>query len=119
MDLRQGPPAHSPKKVPKVAEPLLFKGALPPPTSSRRPGRPLGAVPEGIILLPLGRIGKDFVGLVDLLELLLCLPISGIDVRMVLARQLPVGLLDLVRRGLFLHSKLFVEILGHPSLFSL
>src|SRR6185503_19745881 len=57
--------------------------------------------PELVIFLALGRIAEDFIGLVDLLELVLGRLVAGIDVRVVLARQLPVRLLELLVRGGF------------------
>jgi hypothetical protein len=50
---------------------------------------------ELIELRPSFRIGKNRVCLLDLLETGFRVGISGIDVRMVLARQLPIRLLDL------------------------
>src|SRR5699024_9362723 len=53
-----------------------------------------------VVLLALGRIGEHRVGLADALELRFGRGVAGVGVGMVLPRQLPVGLLDLVlRRG--------------------
>src|SRR5262249_46020838 len=53
-----------------------------------------------VVLLALLRVAHDVVGRLDLLEALLGLVVAGIAVRVVLARQLAVGLLDLLGRGL-------------------
>jgi hypothetical protein len=47
-----------------------------------------------VVLLPLVRIAQDFVRLVDLLELALRRLVARINVRVILARELPVRLLD-------------------------
>src|SRR5262249_50402830 len=54
---------------------------------------------ELIVRITLFGIGEDVVGDRDLLELLLGLLVARVDVRVVLARELAVGLADLVRRG--------------------
>src|SRR5262249_60492114 len=91
------------------------------------PGRPLlvgprllGVEPaaqriltELIVSLTLFGIGEDLVGDRDLLELLLGRLVAGVDVRVVLARELPVGLADLVRGGGAGHAERLVGILGH------
>ena len=50
-----------------------------------------------VVHLTLFGVGEDLVGLGDLLELLLRLRV-GVDVRVQLAGEPPVGLLDLIRR---------------------
>ena len=64
-------------------------------------GRPRPAVgrAEGVVLLALLGIGEDVVGLLDLLEPLLGLGIARVVVRVVLAGELPVGLLQVVGGG--------------------
>jgi hypothetical protein len=59
-----------------------------------------GVLPLGVVLTALLRIGEDVVGVRDLLEPLLGGRVIGVGVRVVLARQRPVGLLDglVVRR---------------------
>src|SRR5256886_13339478 len=54
---------------------------------------------EGVVLLALLRIGEQVVGALDFLESLLGRGVARITVRVVLARELAVGLLDLVGRG--------------------
>ena len=54
--------------------------------------------PELVVLAPLVRIAEDLVGLVHLLEATLGGLVTGLGVRMVLAGELSVGLLDLGRR---------------------
>src|SRR5262249_62233127 len=51
---------------------------------------------EAVVLLPLLRVGEDVVGALDLLEALLRGGVARIRVRVVLARELAVRLLDLV-----------------------
>ena len=97
-------------------EPLLgreFRAALPPPGgpaphvgSGLLAGFLIGlgflpARPVPVILLPRLRITEDFVGLVEFLEFCLHLRLAraGVEIRMVLARQFAIGLLDLVLRG--------------------
>src|SRR5687767_3786417 len=49
-----------------------------------------------VVLFPLGGVAEDFVGLVDLLELRLRGFVARVHVRVILPRQLPEGLLDLL-----------------------
>jgi hypothetical protein len=58
---------------------------------------PVGA--QLVVLLPLLRIAEHLVGLVDFLELRLGRLVAGVDVGVVLARQLPVRALDLLVGG--------------------
>ena len=69
----------------------------------------------GVVSLALLRVGQDVVGLLDLLEALLGRLVTGVAVGVVLARELPVGLLDLVRRGLLVDPEDLVRVLdrGH------
>src|SRR5262245_1316103 len=83
---------------------VLDPRALPPssaiwrPSRRRReigPGLPVGA--ELIVAFAFFRIGEDFVGLTDLLELFFRRFVVGINVRMVFAREFAIRLLNLVR----------------------
>ncbi len=56
---------------------------------------------ELVVLLLFLRVTEDGIGLTDLLELLFRGLVVGVPVRMVLQGQLPVSLLDLLRRGRF------------------
>src|ERR1041385_2927287 len=58
-----------------------------------------------VVLLALGGIAEDLVGLVDLLELGVGRLVAGIDVRVMLARELAEGLLDLLVRRAFAHAE--------------
>ena len=58
---------------------------------------PLVAI--GIVDLPFASVTEDLVCLSRLLEQVLCLLVTRITVGMILHRQFPVGLFDLVRRG--------------------
>ena len=70
----------------------------PPPPGPPPPKPP--NIPPGVVLLALLGIGERVVGALDLLELLLRRRVVGVAVRVVLARQLPVRLLDLLLGGL-------------------
>src|SRR5262249_27794741 len=86
--------------------PLLSRGAR-------------GAVIElPVVLLPLLRLGENGVVLRDLLEAVLGAPVPGIQVGMELARQLPVGPLDVGEAGLAVDAQHFV-VVHHESTFSL
>src|SRR5262249_19578953 len=81
-------------------------------TSPRTPpaARPEAAEhPAGVVLLPLLGIRERVVGLLDLLELLLGLGVVGVPVRVPLAGELAVGLLDLVGGGGLAHPEGLVE----------
>src|SRR5919106_1229234 len=90
-------PAEQVAQIPEVADvarPLEVAAA-------RRAGPGEEARPDLVVLLALLRIGEDVVGALDLLEALLRLRIPRVRVRVVLAGQLAVRLLDLGRgRGL-------------------
>ena len=71
----------------------------------------------GVVLLALLGVGEGVVGLLDLLELLLGLLVAGVAVRVVLAGELAVGLLDLIRARLARHAEHRVQIArGHQAL---
>src|SRR5205814_4083551 len=73
-------------------------------------GVPLPIGPDRVVPLALLGIAEDLVGLIDLLEALLGLRLL-VDVRVVLARQLPVGLLDVDGRGVLGNAKGLVVVL--------
>jgi hypothetical protein len=60
-----------------------------------------------IVVAALDRIGEHLIGHGDLFELLF---VSGVDVRVELARQLPVGLLDLLGRRVARHAQGLIVI---------
>ena len=111
-------PVESPRATPAI------------PASCRcaalRPGRwvySIGDVaevgPEHVIALALVRVGKDVIGLRDILEPLLGLGVL-VHVRVVCPRQPPVGTLDLLRAGIPPHSQYLIEVTplgagGHHS----
>src|SRR6185503_10393634 len=84
------------------------------------PGPAAGGAPEGIaagehraapvVLLALVRIAEHVVGLGDRLEALLG-PRVGVRVRVVLARELAVGLLDVLLGGLLVDPQRLVVVL--------
>src|SRR6266540_2001662 len=88
-------------------------------SEAERVGRHLLAVepglPEGVVALPLLRVAEHAVGLGDLLEALLSVRVAGVEVRVVLARQLAVGALDLLGRGIAADAEHGV-VVGHPAL---
>src|SRR5262249_55848538 len=91
--------------------------AAEPAGSGLRIARPVW--PEGVVALALRRVGEDLVGLVDLLE-----PVGGgLDARvlvgMVLARELPVSLLDRLGVGGLRDAEDLVVVLvgnGHEGI---
>src|SRR5262245_24583655 len=81
----------------KVAEVGIFDA---PAFPARRRGKISTRLPvlaELVIALALLRIGEDLIGLSDLLEFLFRAFIAKVDVRVILARQLAVGFLNVVR----------------------
>ncbi len=82
--------------------------------SEGAPARPDAAEhAAGVVLLPLLGVRQRVVCLLDLLEALLGGLVAGVPVRVVLARKLPVGLLDLLFRGLPGDAERRVEVGGH------
>src|SRR5438093_1149298 len=76
------------------------------PDSVRR----MGAEAEPVILFLRLRISQDPVGLADLLEAGLRLLIAGMEIRVVLLRQLAVNASDLLRCGVLLNPQYFVVV---------
>jgi hypothetical protein len=74
--------------------------------------------PDGVILLPLIRIGQHGVRLGDVLELLLRSSFPGVRIRVVLPRELPVSLLDVSVGSVLGNTKDLIEVLVHPVLAS-
>ena len=103
---RRPPPAPIPKKSPRMSAKSTKAFGSNPPV----PLRPL--VPEPVVAGPLLGIGEDRVGLRRLPEPLLRLGIAGVAVGVVIERQLAVGRLDLVRRGVAGDAEDLVEIAG-------
>ena len=63
-----------------------------------------------IVFSALLSVAQYVVGLLDLLKPLLCRFIIGILVRVILLRQRAIGLLNVIRGGVFFHPKKFVVI---------
>ena len=85
------------------------------PAGTRPPGRRAGKAVLGIeavlvVHLALLRVAQDVVGFLDVLEALLGGLVPGVQVGMILARELPVGLADLVRGGLARNAQRFVIV---------
>src|SRR5204862_296502 len=82
------------------------------PTGRRERPRP------AVVLLALLGVGEDVVGLGDLLEALLGPLVARVAVGVVLARELAVGLLDLIRRRVLRHTERLVVVgaTAHGSL---
>jgi hypothetical protein len=72
-----------------------------------------GVLAEFVVQLALVGIGEDLEGSAHLLELLLGGLVAGVHVRVVLARQLPVRLFDLVLAGAAGDAEQLVEVLSH------
>src|SRR6266516_1545347 len=114
----RGVGASAPKEVFKNAAASKdlakdFKRIMETPASEGAPveGRVAILIVGGALL----RIGKDFVGLAQFFELIFGQFIR-VFVRMIFYRQLPVGLFDLFRSGIFFEAEdLVVIALGHGS----
>ena len=102
--------------VPDPAEAAKAAGAAAGPERARIEAAEDPAA--GVVALALLGVGQNVVGLLDLLEALLGRLVALVAVRVVLPRELPVGLLDLVRRGLLVDPEDVVWILdrGHSYL---
>ena len=91
-------------------------GSKPPPAAAAA-GPPAAAEAEqraAVVLLALLGVAEDVVGGLDLLEALLGPRVARVAVRVELARELAVGLLDLVVGRLLLDAQHLVEVLtGH------
>ena len=84
-------------------------GATPAPTEAPEE-------PAGVVLLALVGVGERVVGLLDVFETLLGSGVVRIAIRVVLAGQLAVGLLDLVGARLPPDAKDLVEVARHRGL---
>jgi hypothetical protein len=69
-----------------------------------------------VVFLALYRVGQDVVGLRDILETGFGCGVSGIFIRMVLASEGSVLLLELVGTGIFGHTQSCVKVLLEPVL---
>jgi hypothetical protein len=84
----------SPEEVPPVAN--IHASAF----SARRRGESSASLPvlaELVVALTLLRIREDLIGLPNIFEFLFGAAVTGVDVRMILTRQLAVGFLDVFR----------------------
>src|SRR5208282_1478356 len=80
------------------------------------PGRNVVRVePVLIVDLALLFVPQDIVGFLDILELLFRRFVVGIEIRMILARQVPVRLADLLGLGLAIHPERFVVVLLYAN----
>src|SRR5688500_9749137 len=73
---------------------------------------------DGVILLALVGIREHRIGLGDVLELLLGSSVPRVGIRVVLAGQLPVSLLDIGVGSVLGNTKDLVKVLVHPILAS-
>src|SRR5699024_6460716 len=71
---------------------------------------------DGVVLLALLRVGEDRIGLADVLETLLRRLVARVGVRVPLAGQLAVGLLQRLVVDVLLDAEDGVEVLVHPVL---
>src|SRR5438105_10897721 len=89
--------AHAAPGTEEVAEIAVFNA---PAFPARRRGEISARLPvlaELVVTLTLLRIGEDCIGLPDLLEFLFRALVTRVDVGVILARQLAIGFLDIVR----------------------
>ena len=108
-------PPPRPPAPPNRSDRMSPKPPKPPPVPVRnepgsKPPPPKMPPPESYCLALLG-VGQDRVGLLDLLEALLGVLVAVVRVRVVLARQLAVGLLDLLVGGLLVDAERLVRVL--------
>jgi hypothetical protein len=75
----------------------------------------LPVLAELIVALTLLRIGEDIIGLPDLLEFFFRAAVTRVDVRVIFARQLAVGFLDVVCSCGARHPQHFVIVLKLDS----
>ena len=98
-------------------EDVLEAGAAGP---SRATGLEAGAASghraDRVVLLALGLVGQDRVGLSDLLELLGRRGVVGVAVGVVLLCECAIGLLDRGGVGVLTHAEDRIEVLRHPVL---
>ena len=91
----------------------------PPAAAERAPAAEAREHAAGVVLLALLGVRERVVGLLDRLEAVLGLRVVGVAVGMVLAGQLAVGLLDLLRGGVPGDPEHVVEVLGQSVSYSL
>ena len=72
-------------------------------------------VAEAVVELALFGVFEGFVGFADLFEPAFGLGVVGIDVRMVLAGETPIGAFDLLFVGFAVDAEDFVIVLAHAS----
>ena len=109
--------AAAPTKAPKAAAAKEGPEEVPHVKAAEPAAGPAGAEvgvhpgeTELVVLGPLILIGKDLIGLVDLLEAGLGGFVPGVEVRVVLLGQLPVCLFQFLVRGVLLHAQDLVVI---------
>src|SRR5829696_6049836 len=111
---RAAPTAGAEEIGQDVAEASEAAAAAPGPeataTAAAREAAAEDAAP-GVVLLALIGVRQDRVGGLHLLEALLGVLVAVVRVRVILARQLAVGLLDLVVRGLLVDAERLVRVL--------
>src|SRR5882724_4951815 len=107
QDLREE--RRHPSETSEVSE-VERRGEIGSTPGAVRSGR--GRGPLQVVRPALGRIAEDLVRLADLLEALLRRLVSGIQVGMILARQLPVGFLDFGGARLSGHTEDLIVVHG-------
>ena len=126
LEVRPGPAAGREAHVPPAAgtgrataeepaEQVLEAGAAV-RAARREAGPTAGHRPDGVVLLALLGVGQHGVGLADLLEPPLGVPVTGVGVRVVLPGELAVRLLHVVRGRLRRDPQHRVEVLLEPVL---
>ena len=105
--------AGSPERVgPIAAAPLLVRSSL-----LRIEALAERVLAELVVERAFARVRERLVGTVDLLEFGLRVLISGVLVRMEIARELPIRLLDRIGLRVLGHSKNRVKVVRHHAFF--
>ena len=113
---RPAPPAAAAEQVGEDVRERARVEAAARAAGARRPGAAGERVePAAVVLLALLRVAEHVVGVLDLLEALLGLGVAGVAVGVVLAHELAVRLLDLLRRRLLVDAEDLVEVRRHRS----
>jgi len=100
-------PSTAAKQIAKVAKSSMraFPARRRPKLFARFP-----VLPQLVVALAFVSVGQNFVSLVDLLKFVFGGFIARIDIRMILARQLAVGGLDLILGGGFGNAEDFIVV---------
>ena len=67
-----------------------------------------------VVFFPTGRIAHDVIGFSDLFKLLLPDRVARVGIRVVFAREFPIGLLNVCIRGARCNTKVSIVIFVYP-----